>query len=335
MVGEENLQELVHGVEKRTALLQKEEEVMGRFYTQYIQKNSPAKYKPRRSPLKPGPRYAQRSPLASKSVATTKTRPPVPSLGRLSKSKIAKGRGFDKGRNEEHSVFSAYREFDLQDEDEQEDENSGFDEDDLDWDEETTLVAMLQEESPTSSDSDLIALVEQLKAPMSAQSSVLKQDLVQTLVPATKRVKEAHKIMEEKIDVEYGKGLLAFNEASKKVEAMCIQDEEDLQEIYVKHQVSMSAIPGGNALTFIVQTKIKDLFTQVKAAYARRDKIFSDFEKYLDESVEQACADLHSLPATVNQTINALEQKSKDLFKDTGGAAKSREKMLKGLLEKL
>jgi len=28
MVGEENLQELVHGVEKRTALLQKEEEVV-------------------------------------------------------------------------------------------------------------------------------------------------------------------------------------------------------------------------------------------------------------------------------------------------------------------
>ncbi|TFK54723.1 hypothetical protein OE88DRAFT_1623224, partial [Heliocybe sulcata] len=207
------------------------------------------------------------------------------------------------------------------DEDEQEAQQSDSDSDDIDWDEETTLVAMLHEESPSSSDSDLIALAEQLKAPMSAQGNLLKQDLVQTLVPATKRVKEAHRVMEEKIDVEYGKGLLTFNDASKKVEAMCIQDEEELQEIYVKHQAC--------------RTRVKDLFTQLKAAYAHRDKIFLDFERLMEESADRAIADLQSLPATLNQTINALEHKCKDLFKDNGNAAKSKEKMLKGLLEKL
>lgn len=238
-------------------------------------------------------------------------------------------------------MFDIYRDFGQQHEDEG---SEGSDEEDeFDWDEETTLVAMLQEESPSSSDSDLIALAEQLKAPMTAQGTILKQDLVQTLVPATKRVKEAHKIIEDNIDVEYGKGLLAFNEASKKVEGMCIQDEEDLKEVYVKYQ-----------------TKIKDLLTQLKAAYVRRDRIFSDFERLVDESgtfslfacpvisaatdrscvcstdeADRACADLRSLPATVDRTINALENKSKEVFKDTGNAAKTKEKVLKGLLEKL
>ncbi|EPQ57984.1 hypothetical protein GLOTRDRAFT_126474 [Gloeophyllum trabeum ATCC 11539] len=291
---------------------------MARFYTQYVEKATPSKARSCRSPKKSGIRFEQRSPLAHK-TGQVKPKPFPPSAVRV--SKVKKDRepfnlSTKKRGEEEQSMFDIYRDFGQQHEDE---ESEGSDEEDeFDWDEETTLVAMLQEESPSSSDSDLIALAEQLKAPMTAQGTILKQDLVQTLVPATKRVKEAHKIIEGNIDVEYGKGLLAFNEASKKVEGMCIQDEEDLKEVYVKHQ-----------------TKIKDLLTQLKAAYVRRDRIFSDFQKLVDESADRACADLRSLPATVDRTINALENKSKEVFKDTGNAAKTKEKVLKGLLEKL
>lgn len=102
---------------------------------------------------------------------------------------------------------------DLLDEDEDEDEEM------TEWDEEKTMVSLLQDEyalshliyvpcgppltasllSYASEDDqeDLVALVDKLKTPMQAQSKDLRRYMAETTLPVVQRVKEVHDAMEE------------------------------------------------------------------------------------------------------------------------------------------
>lgn len=131
-------------------------------------------------------------------------------------------------------------------------------EDDMaEWDEESTLVAMMHNEwlyapivrviiSITDSahyrigdtqEDRLSALVNNLKTPINAQGVTLKQYLVQTLVPTAKKVKATHAAVESKVDVPFEAGLLAFNDASRKMENLAIREEDELKAAYAKTQV--------------------------------------------------------------------------------------------------
>ncbi|KIM79673.1 hypothetical protein PILCRDRAFT_552237 [Piloderma croceum F 1598] len=187
-----------------------------------------------------------------------------------------------------------------------------------DWDEETTVVAMLQNELGESEEERLSALVNNLKTPITAHGLTLKQHLVQTLVPTAKQVKSTHAALETKVDVPFESGLLEFNDASRTMENLAIKEEDDLKIAYAKSQ-----------------NNIKNLFTQLEQAYIRRDQIFTEFHETLDQSVQLAKADLTTLPGDVERTITALDKKSKDLEKDAASvSAKSKEKMLRELLNK-
>lgn len=97
------------------------------------------------------------------------------------------------------------------------------------WDDETTLVAKLQDKyaseissplyflynwfhsPPQQSDRDrLISLANDLEAPMQAKGKLLKQDLARTIAPVAKKVKEVHAALEQKVDVAFGWVLLVF-----------------------------------------------------------------------------------------------------------------------------
>lgn len=139
--------------------------------------------------------------------------------------------------------------------------NDTEDEDDMaDWDEESTLVAMLHDEwvyAPISSphkppthwqpfssrlsetkEDRLSALVNNLKTPINAYGLTLKQHLVQTFIPTAKQLKATHTAMESKVDIPFESGLLLFNDATRKLEDLVIREEDELRVAYGETQAS-------------------------------------------------------------------------------------------------
>lgn len=58
---------------------------------------------------------------------------------------------------------------------------------------------------PRTDDKDaLVSLVHQLEGPMEAKGEALRRYLAHTVAPVAKRVKEANKLLEQKVDVAFG-----------------------------------------------------------------------------------------------------------------------------------
>ncbi|KIP08904.1 hypothetical protein PHLGIDRAFT_34773 [Phlebiopsis gigantea 11061_1 CR5-6] len=189
------------------------------------------------------------------------------------------------------------REFDVLD------DRKGVTEEDMDWDEETTLVAMLRDDQSEHSDTEeLAALADKLKGPMSTQSQQLRRYMAETIVPAIQRVKQVHDTMEEEVDMAYGTGLLAFDEKTT-----------------------------------------DSLLGQLVEAYAQRNTLWSQLEDDLahcgtlscpSDRTARAKTSIESLPMDVEATITRLEKKCKDMEK-TSNSAVSKQKILKGLFQQL
>ncbi|CAL1705253.1 unnamed protein product [Somion occarium] len=193
------------------------------------------------------------------------------------------------------------------------------DDDDLEnWDEETTIVAMLQDDfSDDDEKEDLAALAEQLRAPMATQGQHLKQHMRDSVIPAIQQVKKVHEILDDEVDLAFGAGLLAFDEVCKRVEAMTLRDEDELKDQYIQ-----------------MQKNTKNLLTQLESAYNRRDQLWVKLEEDLSQCADGAKTAVESLPVEIEETIVRLEKKCKDMEKK-GNSAASKQKMLKGLLERL
>lgn len=87
-------------------------------------------------------------------------------------------------------------------------------------------------------DDRVTALINDLKRPITAHGLTLKQHLVQTLIPAAKKMKAIHATLESQVDIPFETGLLEFNDASKMMENLAIYDEDDLKTTYAATQGS-------------------------------------------------------------------------------------------------
>ncbi|OCH88203.1 hypothetical protein OBBRIDRAFT_780568 [Obba rivulosa] len=288
---------------------------MVRQHTHLAQRASPRTQRPVRQDIRPA--QAHRSPLAARYALAKDPRARLRATNTSRFLKIRSQLATIREEEEECGYGSPRhaQERDLR----RELDAAGLtsDEDEMDWDDEKTLVAMLQEKVPDEdTDSELIALAERLKGPMTAQAQCEMKYLTDTYVPVIRRVSEVHKALDEKVDLEFATGLLAFDEVCKKTEAMAIRDEDELKTAYLGSQNNT--------------TRLMD---QLAEAYARRDQLWTKLEEDVAQCAGCANAALDALPADLEQIITRLEKKSKELDKDTG--AMSKQKILKGLLDKL
>ncbi|KAI0072266.1 hypothetical protein K474DRAFT_414446 [Panus rudis PR-1116 ss-1] len=198
------------------------------------------------------------------------------------------------------------------------DESDEEGEDESDWDEETTIVAMLQDDSPSEDErEDITALADLLKAPLSAESQKLRQYMKDAIVPAITKVQSIHGVLEEKVDTAFGTGLLTFDEICKRVERISLQDETDLKKQFSAFQETVTK-----------------LLVRLEDTLDRRERLWMKLEEGLEECAERAKIALESIPEEVETTITKLEKKGKEMEKK-GNSMASKQKMLKGLLEKL
>lgn len=65
----------------------------------------------------------------------------------------------------------------------------------------------------------------------------LKKEIAETLVPTVNHVKALYRVLDEKVDLSFGKGVIIFNTACKEAEAMAIKEQDDLARAYATTQV--------------------------------------------------------------------------------------------------
>ncbi|KAL5490167.1 hypothetical protein ACEPAI_5000 [Sanghuangporus weigelae] len=196
-------------------------------------------------------------------------------------------------------------------------EESSDDSDYEGWDDETTLVAKFQENAPEISSREKLAeLAYQLEGPMQTRADQLKQHLAHTLAPATRKVKEVHKSLEQKADVAFGVGVLSFDESCKKIEQLSLRDEDEIKDAYMK-----------------TQRNVTEYFKQLKEAYQKRNQLWDQLREAVDKSASRTLASLATLPSEVDDAAASIEKKSKDVSKSTGKDSKA--KLLRDLLAEM
>ncbi|KAL0063756.1 hypothetical protein AAF712_009313 [Marasmius tenuissimus] len=190
------------------------------------------------------------------------------------------------------------------------------------WEDEKTLVSDMIHDGTTeqSEDSKLSTLTESIQDSLSIHSKELIDDIADTLVPAVKRVKQAHGVLNEE-DVNFAEGLREYDQGCRQME-----DITSLENDQVLHPTTIRMMfPPLN------QTRIKELFKRLHEAYMRREQLWSDLQTALDETINPSLESLKTLPADLERTIANLEKQSKQMAqKDNGGT----EKALKSLLSK-
>ncbi|KAJ3880691.1 hypothetical protein F5051DRAFT_450575 [Lentinula edodes] len=184
-------------------------------------------------------------------------------------------------------------------------------------------------------DVKLSSLADSIQAAFSVHSKELLDDVADTLVPAVNLVKHGHQILNDQVDDSFALGVLEFDEACKKLEAVTISSHNELKKAYRTSQVVLRQWM--YAYIFLqlfdlvdIQARVQDLLKQLEEACTRRDRLWVDFEAALDDILNPATNSLKTLPIRMERTIATLEKQSKQIGKDSG----SKEKYLKGLLSK-
>jgi hypothetical protein len=105
-------------------------------------------------------------------------------------------------------------------------------------------VVILVYRSKASTDDKLESLVNSLQTSFDLEGKEVKKDIAETLVPTVNRVKALYRVLDDKVDTDFGKGLLAFNKACKDTEAMAINEQDELKQAYIASQVRSSWVLG-------------------------------------------------------------------------------------------
>ncbi|KAF9447888.1 hypothetical protein P691DRAFT_730692 [Macrolepiota fuliginosa MF-IS2] len=188
------------------------------------------------------------------------------------------------------------------------------------WETEETLFSdLLEEFTPEAGDAELAALAESLQKPFDEESRRLKKEIASVFVPLVNRIRRTYASIERTVDVSFGAGLLAFNGACKNIEKSTALNVESLQKAHAEHK-----------------TRVVDLLGNLEEEYARREQLWVNFQKAMDELVNPMLELLSEAPAKMERTIANIEKQSRALEKESASAtANATALTLKDLLSKL
>ncbi|KAF9227824.1 hypothetical protein BS17DRAFT_877922 [Gyrodon lividus] len=177
--------------------------------------------------------------------------------------------------------------------------------DDPNWDEETTLIALLDDHDHPGHD-DKTAIVDRLAPAFAAYRQVGNGYIKQTLIPVIQRTKQVHDAIDADIFIRRLQGLALFDEKSRQFEDVA-RREYDVKSL-------------------------EALFVNLEDLTKESDTLFQEFKARMDKNVHhlRQCAD--QLPGDVERLISKLDKKAKHLGAEDH--AKAKEKLLRGILEK-
>ncbi|KAF9792114.1 hypothetical protein BJ322DRAFT_14169 [Thelephora terrestris] len=182
-----------------------------------------------------------------------------------------------------------------------------------DWADESTLIAMLQDnDSQEDGDCDVADLLDRLNNAMVAYRPGLRDYLRNTLIPTVHHQTRLRDALREKIDTSFATGILSIDQVCKNVELFRLKDEDDTTNFH-------SA----------VKVKVGQIQTQIAAAEAERQRIIEAFKREVTKRLNAIASIGEGLPAHGENLLSKLEKKCKDQEKETPDLEKSVAALLK------
>ncbi|KIJ10489.1 hypothetical protein PAXINDRAFT_182021 [Paxillus involutus ATCC 200175] len=176
---------------------------------------------------------------------------------------------------------------------------------DPNWDEETTLIALLDDHDHPEHD-DKTTLVDRLGPAFAAHPQVRNGYYKQTFIPVIQRAKQVHDAIDQDILIRRFQGLSLFDENSRHFEDTARREYD--------------------------AKSLEALFVNLEDLIGESDVLFQDFKARMDKYVHhlRQCAD--QVPGDVERLISKLDKKANQLGVEDH--AKAKEKFLRGILEK-
>jgi len=101
-------------------------------------------------------------------------------------------------------------------------------------------------------------LANSLQTSFDLEGKEVKKEIAETLVPTVNRVKALYGILDDEVDIAFGKGLLTFNNACKETEAMAIEEQDELKQAYLTSQVRSSKRSFKTGCSWICRPRLKN-----------------------------------------------------------------------------
>lgn len=83
-------------------------------------------------------------------------------------------------------------------------------------------------------------LVDMLQPAFNDRGRELKREIAETIVPTVNRVKDLYGQIDSKVDENFSKGIITFNNACKELEMLAMRDEDDLKDALAQFKVFSS-----------------------------------------------------------------------------------------------
>ncbi|KIJ69073.1 hypothetical protein HYDPIDRAFT_36167 [Hydnomerulius pinastri MD-312] len=223
-------------------------------------------------------------------------------------------RDTDTGRSTGNDRLREYRDFDDVEDDQLDEENEDRSDDDANWDEETTLIALLDDHDEPGHD-DKTSIVDRLGPAFAAHAQGGKEYIKQTLIPVIQRTRHVHDIIDEDITVRHLQGLSLFDKSSRRLEDAARREYDAVQTAYAETKKSLEA-----------------LFSSLQDLTNESDALFHEFKAAMEKHVQRMRQCAEQLPGDVERLISKLDKKAKHLGAEDH--AKAKERLLRGILDK-
>jgi len=148
----------------------------------------------------------------------------------------------------------------------------------------TVWACLRYQDDEPDEDEQLTSLADSIHDSMIMHTKELSEDAAEHFIPAVNHVKDAHQALEDNVDHTLGIAMLEFDEACKNVEVVTKKEFDDLQKSYRDGRVSRSLCHFDPSLWPLHQFRTKDFLKQLQEASARRDQLWHDLDKALDET---------------------------------------------------
>lgn len=186
--------------------------------------------------------------------------------------------------------------------------------DDIDWGDDTTLLAFLDGPDDSEDDDDA-SVIERLGSVFASRRAREKEHIKRVMLPAMQDVKHVYEIIDQDISIRFLEGVSVIDNKARHAEEVGRREQQETLAAYSDIKKALQA-----------------LFTELDDLIAEKDALFQSLKETLGGLVQQLRRLASELPGGLEDLASTLETKAVHLAAEDH--AKAKEKLLRGILEK-
>ncbi|KAI6166926.1 hypothetical protein EDD17DRAFT_1542020 [Pisolithus thermaeus] len=186
--------------------------------------------------------------------------------------------------------------------------------DDIDWGDDTTLLAFLDDPND-SEDDDSASVIERLGPVFASRRAREKEYIKRVMLPAMQDVKHVYEAIDQDISIRFLEGVSIFDNKARHAEEVGRREQQESLAAYSDTKKALQA-----------------LFTELDDLIAEKDVLFQSLKETLGGLVQQLRQLAFELPGSLEDLVSTLEANAVHLAAEDH--AKAKEKLLRGILEK-